>query len=204
MRKQIQSIKEEKQVPVVPPNKDNSKPTGYKEGDTIKVVKDVGKMDRNTFWRVVGIEGETNGLGTPWHFMVFNKVIPKTGELSNSLMSGSQFLKRKDYELFFNKGYFETMEPGKTYTEGELSIDTIKELISNTGLDKMIGLPMNQVVTSSGSYIKIYYRDTTDSEEIFNKIVKALKSKGIALDKGDEEYKKGRSLLYVKKKQTGG
>lgn len=152
LRKQIQAINE-KVEPIVPKNDYNKKPTGKLKGDTIKIVKHYNNsLPIGSYWQITQEADTPNGKGGTYSNYILTKVL-KNGKLSTSFMEGVVFISKKYIDTLIARS--KVLEPGKPYTQGEITVDYIKTLLRDSGIEKLMGINAQKVVSKSQSYITI-------------------------------------------------
>jgi hypothetical protein len=187
-------IKEAKSPPLVPPNEDNSTPNGKKHGDTIRIIKEIYKdLPKGSFWRCTTVAGDTysDTMGTKtYSHYVYVRINAITGKQTESTfnkfnMSGFQMLTPEQVNTLFTRGEVQVLTPGLPLTQGEITIEDLKSLMSNLDADKIIGLPLTKLLPrprNSSDSLDIDFRgataDTLKMDTLFKKILKALDTRG--------------------------
>jgi hypothetical protein len=183
MRKQICAIQEAK-TPLVPKNDSGKKPTGKLKGDTIKMTDTFNEdLRKGTVWRLYGVYGEPSGhQDNIWHHYYFIKVLPN-GTTSKSLMQGSTFVRPEHIDRVLDKAI--VLEPNKPYTQGEVTLEELKQAIKDSGVDKLLGLNAHKLISKSRNtfdiLLKNYRIEVSDpiKARAFKIIVKVLDSLGV-------------------------
>jgi hypothetical protein len=186
----IQALNEAKSVPLVPPNNDNSTPTGRKIGDTIKFLK-AGRyqgMDRGTVWRLLARQGDEYEKGKFYSTNIFTKINAVTGQETKSInrfnISGSLWMDTDELTSMLASGVIKVLEPHKPLNQGEITAEDIKEILLNVGADSVLGADWKKMVEvtthSENAYIwfsRYSFKEKHDEKEIkklFDAVMKVL------------------------------
>lgn len=160
---------------IVPPNDDNSEPSGLKKGDYIKVTKNfTNNMYKGTVWVLVypSKDGIQNN--------VYGRVL-QNGKISKVNSSNMEGLSIRTVQQCIANGTLIVLKQGSLITEGEIDISVIKDVVKLLDYDKAIGKPINQIVTTSGPYFRIAVRDKTEHTidiKYIIRLIQNLKAKG--------------------------
>jgi hypothetical protein len=146
-----------------------------KVGDRIKFMTEPelkyrysSNFSRGDVWSVAYVEPS----GYIFYKVKNDGTISKTTAKGN--MAGMQ---DTELERLMNIGAVKILTPNDPVTLGEISIETIKQLLKDVGVDTLTGIPLNTMVTTSGADIKITLLKIDDKHKdlIISKILDVLK-----------------------------
>jgi hypothetical protein len=171
---------------VIPPNSDNSEPTGTKAGDFIKMLEKVFTSVPSGLYVCVGVHDnkDPNKVSVSYHKLL------NDGSLAKMTPANWVAVYKTAVDKLIGENKIKILKPGSTLDEGVVDINVIKDAVKFLGYEKVVGFPINQVVKSSGRYIEIRTKDKNwnpiDIKHII-RLVQNLKAKGF--DMSDEEAK---------------
>jgi hypothetical protein len=153
------------------------------EGDRIKVMKDFTFPQENPSKAgdvlVVHILPNRNPMGR----YIFSKLDKKGKEISGS--KGTLGIHPRNLEIYISNGTVKVLSANDPLTLGEVTIDTLKSMLFDIGIDTLSGIPINKLVVGDGKFFRIELGklgEKNNTELILDRIEDILKKNNIKVD----------------------